>query len=85
MPLSSSRRLKIGIVVVSLALAMAACGRKGPLEAPVGGKAIPGEDNAQPEDQQANKPAIGNPIGQPQQRSEPIKPPSGPFVLDFLL
>jgi len=79
------RCFKIGVVALSLALAVAACGRRGALEAPPGGKAIPGADNAQPGDQQPNNPAIGNPLGQPQQKSEPIKPPSGPFALDFLL
>lgn len=81
----SHRSLKVGFVAISLALAVGACGRRGPLEAPVGGRAIPGEDNAQQEEQAANPGAISNPIGQAPRRSEPIKPPSGPFVLDFLL
>jgi predicted small lipoprotein YifL len=84
--LLSSRSLKISVVALSLALAAAGCGRRGALEPPPGGKAIPGEENAQPEDMQsANPGAIANPLGQPQKRNEPIKPPSGPFVLDFLL
>jgi predicted small lipoprotein YifL len=84
--LLTSRSLKIGVLALSLALVAAGCGRRGPLEAPTGGKAIPGEDNAQPETQsRETAPAVGNPIGQPQRRNEPIKPPTGPFVLDFLL
>ncbi len=86
MSLLSSRSLKICVVALSLGLVAAGCGRRGALEPPPGGKAIPGEENAQPNEVQSVNPgAIPNPVGQPQKRNEPIKPPSGPFVLDFLL
>lgn len=81
--LLSAKSVKIGLVAVCLAFVAAGCGRRGPLEAPPNGRVIPGEENAQPEDQPSN--AISNPIGQAPRRSPPIKPPSGPFALDFLL
>ncbi|WP_342360890.1 lipoprotein [Terrarubrum flagellatum] len=85
MPLPLSRQVKFALVALSLAVIVAGCGRRGPLEAPIGGRDIPGEDNAQRETP-TTAGAIGNPIGQPSQgRREPIKPPPGPFVLDFLL
>ena len=78
-----SSRLKFAILALCVGAALAGCGRRGPLEPPPNGRDIPGEENAQPGDQTAG--TIGNPIGQPQRRNEPIRPPTGPFVLDFLL
>lgn len=73
------------LLTVGLALTAAACGRKGPLEPPPGGKDIPGEDNAQPSDREEQAGLMNNPIGQRPRRPPPIKPPNDPFVLDAIL
>jgi predicted small lipoprotein YifL len=75
--------VRLAFVAAMIAAAAAGCGRRGALEPPPGGKAIPGEDNAQPEEQASETP--GAPFGQPQRRNEPIQRPTGPFVLDPLL
>ena len=64
----------MALVVASLALPMAGCGRRGQLEAPPGASAqaaAPDDDGVQP-------------IGRRPKRV-PIKPPHEPFILDPLL
>ena len=72
------------LLTAGLALSAAACGRRGPLEPPPGGRDIPGEDNQQPSDREEQAQAI-NPLGQRPKRPPPIKPPNTPFVLDAIL
>ena len=75
-------RLAIFAALIA-ALALAGCGRKGPLDPP------PGATSATGTQQTANTDSIRSPIGQPgnSQKSQPPAPkaPNKAFVLDPLL
>lgn len=72
------------LFAAGLALTASACGRKGPLEPPPGGKDIPGEENQQPSDREEQAQSL-NPLSQRPKRPPPVKPPNTPFVLDAIL
>lgn len=73
------------MLAAGLALGVSACGRKGPLEPPPGGRDIPGEENQQPSDREEQAQQTLNPLGGKPRRPPPIKPPNTPFVLDAIL
>ena len=74
------------LLAAGLALTVSACGRKGPLEPPPGGKDIPGEENQQPSDREEQaQTSLTNPLTQRPRRPPPIKAPNTPFVLDAIL
>lgn len=74
------------LMLAALAIGLAACGRKGPLEphpdAPPEQRARPQADAGAQGSQQSSRPALG---GSRRTLSTPIKPPDKPFVLDALL
>ena len=80
---ASTRRRILGVgLAVGVALALAGCGKKGPLEP------APGAPEAPKAAQQAANPAepgIASLRGGGKKRPPPIQPPKSDFVLDFLL
>jgi predicted small lipoprotein YifL len=68
------RRVLSLALVAALALGVAGCGRRGPLEPPPDATAV-------------QKPAPSSPADEPEARKKnpPITPPKTPFVLDPLL
>ena len=84
MTVSARPLLQAAVLGATLVFVLSACGRRGPLEAPPDGKAIPGNPNeiAQPEAPEQN---ITSPLGRSQSRRTPIVPPKTPFILDPLL
>ena len=82
-PPSPTRLLLRALVLgLGLAVALGACGRRGPLEAPLGGQALPGDELAR-EGQQA-PPTIA-PVGRTRGGRQPITVPKEPFILDPIL
>lgn len=83
-------RLKLGRAVLLaglLGLALAACGRKGPLEAPPNAKnAIALPDNQIGANENTPPTAMdASPLGKPAKASKAIQVPESSFVLDPLL
>lgn len=82
-------RLKLGrtvLVVGLLGLALAACGRRGPLEAPPDAKnAINLPDQQTGAVENTFNATDASPLGKPAKRNKPIEIPEKPFVLDPLL
>lgn len=82
--------LKLGrtvLVVGLLGLALAACGRRGPLEPPPNAKNaidLPAEQTGAVEDAVPNV-TDASPLGKPAKRNKAIEIPEKPFVLDPLL
>ncbi len=82
-------RLNLGrtmLVIGLLGLALAACGRRGPLEAPPDAKnaiALPDQQTGAVED--SFNATEASPLGKPAKRNKPIEVPEKPFVLDPLL
>lgn len=82
-------RLKFGrtvLVIGLLGLALAACGRRGPLEAPPDAKnavELPAEQTGAVEN--TFNATDASPLGKPAKRNKPIEVPEKPFVLDPLL
>lgn len=75
-----TRSLRIALLVVGVALALTACGRRGALEPPPDASAK--REEAQPQQGPAPASPIGRPAGR---RPAPIKPGTVAFPLDFLL
>lgn len=76
------RRILCATLAVGVALALAGCGKKGPLEP------APGAPEAPKAAQQAANPAepgIASLRGSGKKRPPPIQPPKSDFFLDFLL
>ncbi len=71
--------LKTSALALMLALAVAGCGRKGPLEAP--STAVPVSEAVKPEDKVAITPLPKRSVPAAPQQEVPKKP----FFLDFLL
>jgi predicted small lipoprotein YifL len=83
MPLPFPGRL---LIVAAAALPLlAGCGRRGPLEAPPGGAALPGNTSAVDEQAQGEQPVTVSPLGQSRPRAAPIAAPKRPFILDPIL
>ncbi len=82
-------RLNLGrtmMVIGLLGLALAACGRRGPLEPPPDAKnavALPDQQIGAVEN--TANPMEASPLGRPARRNRPIEVPEKPFVLDPLL
>jgi predicted small lipoprotein YifL len=82
-------RLTIGravLVAGFLGLALTACGRRGPLEAPPDAKNaidLPDKQTGAVED--SFNATDASPLGKPPKRNKPIEVPEKPFVLDPLL
>lgn len=82
-------RLNLGrtmLVIGLLGLALAACGRRGPLEPPPNAKNaidLPDKQTGAVEDTFSSTDA--SPLGKPPKRNRPIEVPEKPFVLDPLL
>lgn len=77
---------RVFLVSTMLALGLAACGKKGPLEpAPGSPDALKAEAQKKAEPEQASTtPPIGT--GTRRRRPPPVTPPKGePFLLDFLI
>lgn len=92
MTVSARSLLQAAVLGVALVLALSACGRRGPLEAPPGGKTFPGhpEEIAQPDESdgatvERRDQGITSPLGRSQSRRTPIERPKTPFILDPLL
>ena len=83
-------RLKLGrtvVVVGLLGLALAACGRRGPLEPPPNAKNaidLPAEQTGAVENTVPNV-TDASPLGKPAKRNKAIEIPEKPFILDPLL
>lgn len=81
--------LKLGrtvLVVGLLGLALAACGRRGPLEPPPNAKnAIELPDQQTGAVENTFNATEASPLGKPAKRNKPIEIPEKPFVLDPLL
>ncbi|MCV9940565.1 lipoprotein [Boseaceae bacterium BT-24-1] len=81
-------RLKLGrtvLVIGLLGLALAACGRRGPLEPPPNAKNavdLPDKQTGAVENTFATD---ASPLGKPPKRNKAIEVPEKPFVLDPLL
>jgi len=73
------RALLLGL---GLAVALGACGRRGPLEAPPVGRALPASEAAREQDQ---GPSTLSPVGRPRGNRQPITVPKEPFILDPIL
>lgn len=72
--------VKLPILAVMLALALAGCGRKGPLEAPTA--AVPTAE----ETKKVEEKAVVSPMPkQPVETKTPPAVPNKPFFLDFIL
>jgi predicted small lipoprotein YifL len=82
-------RLKFGrtvLVVGLLGLALAACGRRGPLEPPPNAKnAIELPDQQTGAVENTFNSTEASPLGKPAKRNKPIEIPEKSFVLDPLL
>ncbi len=82
-------RLKLGrtvLVVGLLGLALAACGRRGPLEPPPNAKnAIDLPDQQTGAVENTFNSTEASPLGKAPKRNRPIEVPEKPFVLDPLL
>jgi len=82
-------RLKLGrtvLVVGLLGLALAACGRRGPLEPPPGAKnAIDLPDKQTGAVENNFNATDASPLGKPPKRNKAIEVPNTPFLLDPLL
>ena len=82
-------RLKLGrtaLVVGMLGLALAACGRRGPLEPPPNAKnAIDLPDEQTGAVENSFNATDASPLGKPPKRNKAIEVPEKPFVLDPLL
>ena len=81
--------LKLGrtvLVVGLLGLALAACGRRGPLEPPPNAKnAIELPDQQTGAVENTFNATEASPLGKPAKRNKPIEIPEKPFLLDPLL
>jgi predicted small lipoprotein YifL len=87
---SSSSPKRAAIVLAVAALALAGCGRKGPLDLPPTGSAQPGsQSSAAPatdtETEQAAKPSVFNPSYGSDAAPVAGRGPKRPFILDPLL
>lgn len=71
--------MKMALIVAGLALVLAGCGRRGPLEAPPDTAAPKAEESAAPDG------LTGVPTPGARRRAGPIVPPKDPFILDPLL
>ena len=79
MPFTPPRNpLRLMVITVLMGLALAACGRKGPLEPPP--SAIEQAKPASPADT-----SIMPPVGAKKPETKAAPPPDKPFFLDFLL
>ena len=79
MPFTPPRNpLRLMVITVLMGLALAACGRKGPLEPPP--SAIEQAKPASPADT-----GIMPPVGAKKPETKAPPPPDKPFFLDFLL
>ena len=74
--------LRAALVGLGLSLALGACGRRGPLEAPPNGRALPGDEAARPG---TEVPGAITPLGRTRGSRQPIVPPKEPFILDPIL
>ena len=74
--------LRALLLGVGLTAALGACGRRGPLEAPPPGRALPASEAAREQDQ---GPSTISPVGRPRGNRQPITVPKEPFLLDPIL
>ena len=68
--------------MTTITVALGACGRRGPLEAPPDGRALPASEAAREQDQ---GPSTISPVGRPRGNRQPITVPKEPFLLDPIL
>jgi predicted small lipoprotein YifL len=75
------------VVAVLLALALAGCGRRGPLEPPPGAAAQPSptDGSVLNETTPGTSPVTVNPVGQRKAKGQPIVAPKTKFILDPIL
>lgn len=86
MPQSCLKFGRTVLVVGLLGLALAACGRRGPLEPPPNAKnAIELPDQQTGAVENTFNATEASPLGKPAKRNKPIEIPEKPFVLDPLL
>jgi predicted small lipoprotein YifL len=88
MPLPSrakSSRANLLIVAAAALTLLAACGRRGALEAPPGAATLPTNTSAVDEQAQGETPVTVSPVGKSNSRSAPITAPQRPFILDSIL
>lgn len=78
-PLMSRRGLLRLGAAAGLALSLAACGKRGPLEPP------PDSPDATQKQPQGDQTAVMPGLKGAKKRPPPVKPPKGDFFLDFLL
>jgi predicted small lipoprotein YifL len=83
-PRTPNRRHLLRLVALGLPLALAACGKRGPLEPPPDseeGRKLSSQRNQPQDPGQAGVPALKG----ARRRPPPITPPKQDFLLDFLL
>ena len=87
----SALSLRLALVATVLALTLAGCGRKGPLEPPPGAVAAKPDPLADPDEAATPGPTTLAPTIAPvtgrssKGRGKPISAPSDPFILDPIL